>query len=171
MFTLFRTRAVDPPPLMTGNPFPYPIPNCPPIAVFSPHFAPIAPISTATDITMLSRLNVRSVAASMETIQAIDPRLWSPEFPIVVLSDFRSGLLSEDDRDYIWHTFGVPVFEYLLDATGKILARECEAHDGLHFEIKPDGLQAVVMGEPCNCGRPGSRLLFESASGTTKAII
>src|SRR4051794_38202874 len=144
MFTFFRTRRGAPPPVITGELFPYPVPNCPAIAVFSHYFAPIAPITIATDATTLPELNVRSVAASIETIRTINPQHWKPEFPIVVLSDFRSGLISDDDRDYIWRTFGMPVFEYLLDARGKILARECEAHDGLHVEGEIDIFNAVT---------------------------
>jgi hypothetical protein len=171
MFTFFRTRLVPAPPVITGEPFPYPIPNCPSIAVFPPHFAPIGPVTIATDATTLPQLNVRSIAASIATIRAINPQNWTPEFPIVVLSDCRSGLISDDDRDYIWHRFGVPVFEYLLDANGKILARECEAHDGLHVEGEIDAFDAVLTEEACGCGRPGSRLLGHADIENVKAII
>jgi hypothetical protein len=128
--------------------FPYPITPCPPMAVFPPYFAPneqaLALVST--------------IAAPIDVIRAIDPSEWMPEFPLIVLSRLDDSLLGEEDRDFIWNTFGVPVFEYLLDGDGRILARECEAHEGLHIERLPESREVEMIEEACACGTPGARL-------------
>ena len=126
--------------------FPYPLPACPPIAIISSHFPDDA----------IALAEARTIAAPMSTIRSIDRTNWSPDFPIVVLSNIEDGLIAEADRDYIWQSFGVPMFEYLLGSDGKIIARECEAHDGLHLDAPAAG---TVTTEPCPCGRPGNRLL------------
>ncbi len=171
MFPFTRSRAASRPPLpLNGQVFPYPIPNCPRIALFSDRFVAVHPITLASEVSELTSLNVQSVAASMQTIRSIDPRVWNPEYPIVVLSEQDCDLLSATDRDYIWNTFGVPVFEYLLAASGRIIARECEAHDGMHVEGDV-GPGFAITDELCACGRSGSRVLAHAALATRNAII
>ena len=146
----FRSRSA-PAPLQTPDQgFPYPLPNCPPIAVFWPDATP--------EEAEISQLDVKTVAAPMRMLRAIGAESWSLEYPAVALSDIRDGLISQHDRDYIWSRFGVPLFEYLVDGRD-ILARECEAHEGLHFDNLPEAWKATTTDEPCACGRPGPRLL------------
>jgi hypothetical protein len=84
---------------------------------------------------------------------------WRPEFPVVVLSTCGTGLMSPGDRDFIWNSLRVPLLEYLLDSDGRIVARECEAHDGLHVEGSFDhGALGEVVEGTCGCGRDGARL-------------
>ncbi len=106
---------------------------------------------------------VSTVAAPIEVIRAIDPGVWTPEFPIVVFSRLGDPLLREEERDFVWKTFGVPVFEYLLDENGQILARECEAHEGLHFDRLPNSWNSEIIEESCPCGAAGSRLQWADA--------
>ena len=149
MFRFSRISAAkdcDSPGLQT---FPYPITPCPRIAVFPPYFAP----------ERLDLASVSTVAAPMDMIRAIDAKEWLPEFPMVVFSCLGESLLSDDDRDFVWNTFGVPVFEYLLDTDGRIVARECEAHDGLHVDGLPEPYRAEIIEENCACGAPGARLM------------
>ena len=95
----------------------------------------------------------------MDMIRAIDAGEWTAGVSVgCVFPPGRDPLISEEDRDFIWNTFGVPVFEYLLDADGRILARECEAHDGLHFDGLPEAWEAETIEETCACGAPGARL-------------
>ncbi len=58
----------------------------------------------------------------------------SPEFAVVVLSNIEDGGLSPRVRNLLWERFGVPVFEWLQTPAGLVIARECEAHDGLHVD-------------------------------------
>lgn len=130
--------------------FPYPLPICPPIAVFWP--------DSGKEVDDLATLGVKTVAAPMRLLREVDSQFWTPEYPIVVFSSLSSGLISESDRDYIWNTLGVPVFEYLVHE-GEILAQECEAHEGLHFEHLPEECSAETTDILCPCGQSGPRLL------------
>jgi hypothetical protein len=70
--------------------------------------------------------------------------------------------LSEAERDQLWHAFQVPVFAVLLDRDGQLLAYECEAQSGLHVEPDAPWSARVLETAPCECGRPGPRLLLAS---------
>jgi hypothetical protein len=56
---------------------------------------------------------------------------------LLVLCSLRRAFLGEALRDTFWKTWQVPVFGQLLGPSGELLAWECEAHDGFHFD--PDG--------------------------------
>jgi len=70
--------------------------------------------------------------------------------------------LSESERDRLWQMFEVPVYALLLDRDGRLLAYECEAQEGLH--VDPDAVWSpdVLESAPCECGRPGHRLVLTS---------
>jgi hypothetical protein len=53
----------------------------------------------------------------------------------------------------------VPLFEQVIGKSGKLLAAECEAHDGLHV-VSPDlSLHGEPVDEsPCPCGRKTPRI-------------
>jgi hypothetical protein len=98
---------------------------------------------------------------------------------------FDEGLLAAIERDGLWQRHGIPMFEHLVGMDGALLAWECEAHCGLHivednavFESVQDellltsltdltqptiqlrtGWTAQIEPNPCDCGRPGSRLI------------
>jgi hypothetical protein len=60
----------------------------------------------------------------------------------------------------LWQAYRVPVFEQIIGRSGRLLAAECEAHDGLHIE-SPD---VQLSGEKfetlaCACGRTTPRLV------------
>jgi hypothetical protein len=155
MFPFRRIRRAKAPVVIAAQQFLYPLMPCPPIAVISRHFP-------ASDGIRLE--DARTIAAPMTIIRDIDPQTWSPAYPLIVLSDLHEGLIMEADREYIWQSFGVPVFEYLIGGDGRIVARECEAHDGLHLEpdsafpLKEDW-PGKVTSEACPCGQSGDRLL------------
>jgi hypothetical protein len=95
------------------------------------------------------------------------------------------GLLSQIERDGLWQRHGVPMFEHLVGLDGELLAWECETHSGLHLMeenailedvegellltsltdlLQPTiqmrtGWSARVETDPCDCGRPGRRLI------------
>jgi hypothetical protein len=171
MFQLFRSRAASPPPVIAGEPFPYPIPGGPRLALFASRFRETDLVVIAANVPELARLNVKTVAAPMSVIRGIDPACWMPEYPMIVLSNEETGFMQYEDRNYIWETFGMPVFEYLLDASGRIVARECEAHEGLHIERELGFEEVESTDEPCACGRAGSRILRPSANSAVDAII
>ena len=80
--------------------------------------------------------------------------LWTPMLQIVILTGPRYGMLTEDDRHLIWRRWGVPVYEFLTDATGTLVASECDAHEGLHVRVPG------ILGEEreCGCGVTGRML-------------
>jgi len=94
---------------------------------------------------------------------------------IVVLTALGSpDPLAHHHRDLLWKAFGLPVFEQLRGWDGKVIARECEVHDGLHFDATtvvaelrgeelivmgtPTGLSAQIVCECCQCGIETPRL-------------
>ena len=102
---------------------------------------------------------------------------------IVILSSPSSGdagPLAAHHRDLLWKAFGLPVFEQLRGWDGRVFARECEVHDGLHVDTNScmaecDGTELIVMGiatglsadiedAQCECGLETPRLCRLTAS-------
>lgn len=98
---------------------------------------------------------------------------------VFVLTGHRDTPLRDTARSAFWQTFGVPVYELLLDSNRSILAAECEAHEGWHVEsgtvfstlegqlwyrrrhghFAGTGFTGRVEAQPCPCGRAGQRLV------------
>ena len=81
---------------------------------------------------------------------------------IIVLGRENDRRLTDSGRERLWTAFRVPAFEQIIGEDQMLLARECEAHDGLHIEsakltIAP---QRIDHSE-CGCGRKTPRLIFE----------
>jgi hypothetical protein len=116
------------------------------------------------DVAELSSLGAATIAAPMRVLYQLKRADWRPEFPVVVLSTCDGGLVSPADREFIWNSLRVPLLEYLVDPDGRIVARECEAHDGLHIEAS---FEASAIGDvvrnTCGCGRDGARLRYSEA--------
>jgi hypothetical protein len=72
-----------------------------------------------------------------------------------------SPFLTEPQRDALWESFQVPVLTLLLGRDGLPIAYECEAQDGLHLRDDYSGrlLAGHIESRPCECGRPGRRLM------------
>ncbi len=82
--------------------------------------------------------------------------------------------LNSRHRDLLWKAFGLPVFEQLRGTDGRVIARECEVHDGLHFDStaimveirdgrlmlagRPCGFSAEIVKDHCECGVETPRL-------------
>ena len=79
---------------------------------------------------------------------------WKPMLPVVVLTGLRYGDLSEEVRDMVWTRWGVPVYEFLTDEAGGVLACECDAHQGLH--VLSPSVEAETR--ECGCGVTGPML-------------
>lgn len=83
---------------------------------------------------------------------------------LVVLWSFDTRPLTPHQRDLLWAAFLLPVFEQLRGWDGKVVARECEVHDGLHLDSQrpdlelPAGLRGELAEEPCDCGLETPRL-------------
>lgn len=78
---------------------------------------------------------------------------------VIVLWRPGEARLSEADRDTLWAAFRLPVFEQVIGKSGKRLAAECEAHDGLHIESPALPLDNEAVEDAlCPCGRKTPRI-------------
>lgn len=111
----------------------------------------------------------RAVAASAsvlrELAEAVESGIISLppiEAAVIVLTGICHGELTDLERDLFWRVFQVPIFEQFLSPEGRILAMECDAHDGMHL-LDPADLQTLHGGvletAPCGCGNPHPRLI------------
>ncbi len=74
--------------------------------------------------------------------------------------------MTEADRENLWSAFRVPVFEQVIGKSGKLLAAECEAHDGLHIASPALPLHRESLDDsPCPCGRKTPRI------GVTRGVV
>lgn len=101
------------------------------------------------------------------------PHLWSfdwvPQYPVVIFTGKNFGWLTNADRDLVWSRWGVPVFEQRVDATGRVNARECEAHDGLHVLEGESWVGELLLSSRCACGLEGKRIAC-SEMGTDDSL-
>ncbi|HEU0140173.1 MAG TPA: hypothetical protein VFQ79_10695 [Bryobacteraceae bacterium] len=124
--------------------------------------------------------------ALTDSVQRRQVSLNSLTHSIVALSGPLYGILSAQDRDRLWRTWRVPLFEQFRGCREELLAWECEAHCGLHFRDEQllieaadgdsgllitdltsldypvlrlaSGIEGTVETAPCGCGRTLPRL-------------
>jgi hypothetical protein len=65
--------------------------------------------------------------------------------------------LSGAERESLWDSLGVPVFEQYLGFKSELLATECDAHAGLHVVAGYDDLDLDY--DVCACGNRAPRLI------------
>jgi hypothetical protein len=101
-----------------------------------------------------------AVAGTFEQLRELAPGgIPSLTHSVIVLWRAGQPRLSEADRDTLWVAFRVPVFEQVIGKSGKRLAAECEAHDGLHIESPALPLEnECVESALCPCGRKTPRI-------------
>jgi len=84
---------------------------------------------------------------------------------VIVLESPGDTPLSIGEREQLWRAFRVPVFEQIIGPHGKLLAADCEAHDGLHVEASGMPWADVqwpgyrLESSACGCGRKTPRLV------------
>lgn len=79
--------------------------------------------------------------------------------------------LSDEARDRLWEAFGVPVFEQLRSSDGTVIARECEAHAGLHVAHDSTILHRDADGEILLTLLSLKRPVLEARTGLTGEIV
>lgn len=87
--------------------------------------AEYAPEALAGSVTEL-----RALAEAVENRGVRLPRL---THSVIAFAPLRQGFLSDEVRELFWRVFKVPVFGQILSPGGAVLAWECEAHEGFHF--------------------------------------
>lgn len=90
-----------------------------------PDIAGYAPEALAGPVTEL-----RALADAVENRSVRIPRL---THSVIAFAILRQGFLSDEVRELFWRVFKVPVFGQILSFDGAVLAWECEAHEGFHF--------------------------------------
>jgi hypothetical protein len=101
---------------------------------------------------------LRSLAEAIESGNLTLPRV---DAAVVAFTGIYHGELTALERDLFWRVFQVPVFEQLLSPDGRILAVECDAHDGMHLleaDAPLPGFRAFLDTTPCGCGNSQPRL-------------
>jgi hypothetical protein len=89
-----------------------------------------------------------------------NPAWERPTHALVVFTPAGAPPLNDSARDTLWNSFGLPVFEYLLDQDCRLLAAECDAHQGLHLLDNSAAHPGWdLSSEPCSCANPAPRLL------------
>ena len=132
------------------------------------NFQPQALVGSASD---LLRLHSR-IEPGVLTLNSVD-------HAVFVLTQCGHSPLSDVLRVSLWQAFGVPLFELFIGSRGRLLASECEAHEGWHIEPGNHfslvngkllvevplrkgihtGLRAEFDRTLCPCGREGVRLV------------
>jgi hypothetical protein len=104
--------------------------------------------------------------------------LSSVDRAIFALTDCGSNPIGPKLRDKLWETFGVPVYELIIAPGCRLLAAECETHDGWHMQPGADayliwgevvcdlppltnlhtGFTGEIDAAACACGRATTRL-------------
>jgi hypothetical protein len=110
----------------------------------------------AAPLTELRRIAARAGARRIA--------LPSLDYAVVVFTGAGQPELAGSDRDFFWRVFQVPLFEQYLSASGRTLAVECDAHDGLHIlpgRLGSAELPRTLETAPCPCGQPGPRLITQ----------
>ena len=79
---------------------------------------------------------------------------------VFVLHSGVAPFLGRAERDALWRRFQVPVFAMLLDTAGRLVGYECEVQNGLHLRHAFAAAAGVAVSTPCECGRPGNRLIL-----------
>ncbi len=126
---------------------------------------------------------LRSLADAIETGRQDAPSL---RHFVVSFTGGEQGELAEADRERFWRAFRVPVFEQRLGFDGRVIAYECEAHNGLHILPERAAIEQTAGSELlltsltdlrfptlrvgtrlagaihfdcCDCGNPAARLI------------
>jgi hypothetical protein len=107
----------------------------------------VVPIGTCLDLSLIKQ---DTIAAPVWRLRELAAQKVTMRYPLVAFTGEFSRLTSAD-RDLFWESFGVPVFEQLLDAAGHVIADECEAHTALHVRVPKIGAGLAK----CACGRSG----------------
>jgi hypothetical protein len=130
------------------------------IAVLTPDLSPgqIQRRMSKCRVIAAAAPQLRALAEAVEAGSLTLPRV---DAAVIAFTGIYHGELTALERDLFWRVFQVPVFEQFLSPDGRILAMECDAHDGLHLldlEAPLPGYRAFLNNTPCGCGNSQPRL-------------
>jgi hypothetical protein len=112
-----------------------------------------------------------AIAATAAQLHALPP-VPSVRNALIALVRPSDPGISEDDRERLWRAFRVPVFEQRIDESCRLLASECEAHDGLHIESAGVSSREGELLETtrCGCGRTAPRLVAQERAANLRRV-
>jgi phenylacetate-coenzyme A ligase PaaK-like adenylate-forming protein len=82
---------------------------------------------------MAGRSGCEVMAAPVGVLMEL-PRMPSPGFGIIAFTGISQQPLTPPIRERLWTAWRVPIFEQFRGFQGELLAAECEAFEGLHFD-------------------------------------
>ena len=146
----FRGRALHASSAEFENPLPVPCR----IAIIAPNYQEKNGVRTFDESQVPDIQNYRPeiLVGTVAGLLRLAPALRVSR-AVVAFSGARLGPLTGRHRDLLWQAFQVPIFEHSLGPDGSVVARECEAHQGLHLYL-PRHHHGPLDPEPCPCGRP-----------------
>jgi hypothetical protein len=155
----------------SGATFLHPIDPAPRTAVLAPGFSEtkLARVFAQGWNERAARFAPLSVAGSWDQVLQVARAGGRVEHSIVVFTYPGEAGLSAVEREFLWDTFGVPVFEQYLGAKGELLATECDAHSGLHVVNGYEELD--LEHEACSCGNRAPRLVRGSRIDELSALL
>ncbi len=138
--------------------FQNPLPGESRVAVISPHFLEKNGVRCfgPEEVAALVEFAPETMAGTVPALLRL-ASVSSLSRAVVVFSGARIGVVNQKDRDLLWMAFQVPLFEQSFGPDGAIIARECEAHDGLHVAQSANHL-GNLRTAPCPCGRVEPRM-------------
>jgi hypothetical protein len=126
----------------TPQAFRSPLEHTPKTAILMPGFEQTSTVKTVAQnwAKSLKRLGADALAAPVSvlrematTIELGQQEMHALKHFVVSFTGSDHGELREEDRERFWRVFQVPVFEQRVGFDGRVVAYECEAHDGLHI--------------------------------------
>lgn len=141
-----------------GARFVHPVQPVPRTAILRPGFAEskLVRVFSSGWTEDAARFGPASVAGSVDDLRQVARDGFVLQHSVVVLTTDDKPELSSDDREYLWQTFGVPIFEQQLGPNNELIASECDAHNGLHMAGDFPSLRRDK--NSCACGNPAPRL-------------
>ena len=106
-----------------------------------------------------AKFEPQAIAATLPQLDALAGSVTLTHAVIVLRKQWEPGL-NEAERDRLWRAFRVPAFEQIIAEDCKLLASECEAHDGLHIESAKLAVgDHEIDRSVCPCGKTTPRLV------------
>ena len=151
----------------SAAPFVYPSAGNPRVAVLMTGFRETKQIRffSRLDEDEAVRFEPEVLAGTSAQLREIALRGLAPGVRNAVVAFTREGEagLSEYDRNIFWDAFGVPAFQQYLGHDNRLIATECDAHDGLHlYGPLPQRDDWRLDDTPCGCGNARPRLTITS---------
>lgn len=148
----------------SAAPFLYPSAGNPRVAVLLPGFRETRQIRffSRLDEDEALRFEPEVLAGTSTQLRelALQRSVMTVRQGVVAITREGEAGLTEHDRNIFWDAFGVPAFQQYLDRGNRLIASECDAHDGLHVYgpvSYGDGCQ--LDASPCGCGNTRPRLV------------